>query len=741
MNITDINKTHKNIMRLLINKKIADALFLIKQFVENLQSEEFNTLIENSEYTYNLVLKYSIKGVQDPQRPHIVNQLIKTLLELNDRIKEVFLEKNAFMISSLKKTTALYSKSIVLKINEIQKEGFSEKEFSELFEGLHIESATNDMPNHSKLINDYFNYVWLTDAFTEEDIQILRTFFNTSTHQWHFKAIIESALSLNAIRYFSPSKILLLAELSKSKMPQIAERAFVGLMLSLYVHEERLAFYPEIEAALSMLSEGNPQINFFTDFFTIQMIKASDTEKFTKKFRDEIMPDIIKYAPDIKDKLDLDNILPEDMEEGKNPDWQKILGDNQDLLSKLEELSKLQMEGTDVFMSTFAMLKHFNFFRQMSNWFLPFYKENETVMQLLNNESDDFKEIFLASLEKSGHMCNSDKYSFCLNVKELPDAQKNMMLNMFKQELESINELNDSDELLNKSLVSKKNITHYIQDIYRFYKLFPQKHEFKDVFSLKLDFYNKTFFRKYFSNTDLLVKIADFYFDNNHFEQAAEIYTLLINENLNTQVVFEKAGFAYQQNKNFEKAIDCYKKAELFETTVWLSLKMAYCFTKLNMYKEALYFYTEAENLEPENLKIQLNIANTYLSMGDFTTALNHYYKLELLAASNIKVLRPISWCLFVLGRFDEAKKYFEQLIASQQANNNDYMNYAHLLWCLQKSEEAASFYLKSINKKDFPFSNFIKSFEEDKKYLIKHGIEQEDILLMLDYLKINRAN
>ena len=466
-----------------------------------------------------------------------------------------------------------------------------------------------------------------------------------------------------------------------------------------------------------------------------------DTEKFTKKFREEIMPDIIKHAPDIQDKLDLNNILPGDAEEDKNPDWSKVLGDDHDLMEKLEELSKLQMEGTDVFMSTFAMLKHFSFFRQMSNWFVPFYKENPVVWQALSDEDMDFRETFLESLEKSGHMCNSDKYSFCLNVKDMPGAQKKMMLQMFKQELESINEVNDDDDILNQSLFSKRIITNYIQDIYRFFKLYSGKNEFDDVFALKLDFHNKLFFKKYFSSNDILIKTTDFYFDNSHFSEASEIFKLLIENGLQTRIIFEKAGYASQQTGKYIEAIDLYKKAELFESTTWINLKIAFCYTKLNQHENALNYLLEAMKLEPENLKIQLSIANAYLNMGDVETALNHYYKLELLATSNIKVLRPISWCLFTLGRFKEAETYFEQLLNSNQGNKYDLMNYAHLLWCTGRSESAAEYYLRSIRQKDNSLEAFIRSFKEDKKHLINHGIKKEEMMFMIDYLKLTLQN
>lgn len=737
MNTKDIKKKHTQIASLLYKQQIAEALDELKIHMQLASTDEFNVLCANIEQTYQLVLKYAIKGVADPQRPFIIKQLVKSLLELNDRLREELLSKEPSETGSLKKLMRVRSGFVLLKMKEMQDEGLMGKQISELFEGTNVETSDTTENNYTALLGEFFNYVWLTDIFTDDDSTRISQFISSEVHEWQNKALIVSALTLNAIRFFNPPKIHLLIALTKNAPVQIAERAFTGLMLALFVHDKRIMYYPDIEASLSLLHEEAPHTENFTAFFLIQMIKAADTEKFTRKFRDEIMPDIMKHAPGLRDKLDLDNILPENFDEDKNPDWEKILGTNKDLLNRLEELSKLQMEGTDVFMSTFAMLKEFPFFRYMPNWFLPFYSSNSTVQQTLINEGSDFRDVFLTSLEKSGHMCNSDKYSFCLNIKSLPESQKTMMLQMFKQELESINELNDADDLLNHHLISKRIITHYIQDIYRFFKLYPNKGEYTDVFALKQDFHKRYFFRTYFAKQELLVIAASYYFDAGQYEQAADIYDMLAADGLNTQVVFEKAGFAYQQRGLYQKALDSYRKAELFAASGWVSRQMALCYTRLGELDEALKCYHEAANAEPENLKIQLSIANTYLSKGDTETALNHYYRLELQENANVRLMRPISWCLFVLGRFAEAEDYFIRIFDSRQANHNDSMNYAHLFWCTGRTEEAARYYLQSLKHKDSSPELFFKSLAEDTKHLHRHGISEEDLALMKDYIKI----
>ena len=71
----------------------------------------------------------------------------------------------------------------------------------------------------------------------------------------------------------------------------------------------------------------------------------------------------------------------------------------------------MQMDGTDIFMGTFSMLKKFDFFNVLKNWFLPFYASNKELQEELSKEPAEFdKGTFTESLEAAPFICNSDKY-------------------------------------------------------------------------------------------------------------------------------------------------------------------------------------------------------------------------------------------------------------------------------------------------------------------------------------------
>ncbi|MBM3437011.1 MAG: hypothetical protein FJY07_12435, partial [Bacteroidetes bacterium] len=492
----------------------------------------------------------------------------------------------------------------------------------------------------------------------------------------------------------------------------------------------------------SLLEKVNPfgsddEIGKNVELIAIQLLKSKDTERITKKFEDEILPEMVKFQPILKDKLDLDNILSNDYTDDKNPDWERVFKDAPDLLDKLQEISKMQMEGADIFMSAFSRLKNFDFFNEIVNWFKPFHADNYVINDILVKEGQQLDvPVFLAGLSKAFFMCNSDKYSFCLNIQYMPDLQKGMMLEMFNAEIENIREIQQEDEMLDKSLIVKSINLQYIQDLYRFFKLHPLKSELPDIFNMRLDFYRCSFFGKLVTDQSTLQNIGEFFFDRNYFEQALEVYLILNQNGDNSPEVFEKIAFCYQKMKNYSEALNFYKKAELFDVNrLWNLKKIAYCNRQLKNHDESLKYYLEAEKAAPDDLYIQTYIGHSYLDLRLYEKALEYYYKVEFLADQNKKVLRPIAWCNFVLGKFDTARSYYERLMVSE-ANKHDFMNLGHLEWCSGNKNAALKNYKISLSRDDNNMKSFMAAFEEDKKYLQGFGIEQSEINLMIDYLK-----
>jgi len=449
--------------------------------------------------------------------------------------------------------------------------------------------------------------------------------------------------------------------------------------------------------------------------------------------KEEIFPEMMKISPLLQDKINMNDVTSmEDFEE-KNPEWNELL-EKSGIGDKLKELSDLQIEGADVFMGTFSTLKHFPFFYNISNWFLPFDPKNSAVQGIFNPKEKTFLYILL----NSGYLCNSDKYSFLLSIPQMPTDQKELMGKMFLIDIESLREVEESDKLIdtNKQVLAISN--QYIQDLYRFHKLNPRKSSFIDPFSWSFDFYNKWFVNKLFPEDDFLNRLGEYLFEKDRYKEASEVFDILANrtDNNPSMQLIQKQGYCQQQLKNYEEALHLYLKADIFKhDQIWNLKKIALCYRYLKNPEKAIKYFKETEKIDPENLHTQVSIGHCLLEMKNYAEALKYYFKVEYLDPKNKKVWRPITWCSLALGKLEQAEKYAMKSINDLPAQS-DYLNMGHIKWCYGNRKEALEWYNKCVKFEGNTIKDFIESFENDKQILLNHNVDVSDIPIMMDQLK-----
>ncbi|OFX19467.1 MAG: hypothetical protein A2041_12010 [Bacteroidetes bacterium GWA2_31_9b] len=737
MNHNEIQAKYNEICDLIINKEISESIQQLKLFANQTKKEYHQIQIESLKETYSNILKHSFSNIIDPKRDNIYNHLQRTLLELADTINECLLTDNSGLTIykmkwSLDKKREQHSDEAISLIHSLT----FDSELDEILKGskINISGSSDKTISRQQALRDLFNYLWLTDKYLETESKILETICHSEKIPWHDKSLIVSAITMSLLRVFDKNKFNSLLNFYYYNEEHVYQRALIGLLLGFYKYDKRIQFYPELIKEIEKIAKTS-DIDKLTESIIIQIFKSKDTEKLTKKWEEEILPEMMKMQPKIEKSLDLENIIDEKFLEDKNPDWEKVFEDSPGLLDKLQDFSKMQIEGADVFMSAFSRLKHFPFYNEISNWFVPFYKENESLTQLIN-EKETKLQPFIEQLEKSHYMCNSDKYSFCLNLQYIPESHKTMMMDMFNEEMKNIEEISNDENLLNSFAVTKNIFTQYLQDLYRFFKLNQYKNEFSDIFDWKFDIQNTFFFKKLIHNTKITRNIAEFFLENKHFNQAAELFVNLEKIEDPDIELYEKIGYCYQQEGNYKLALDYYKKAELYDSKkVWISKKIALCYRYMNNPEKALEYYLDAEKFEPENLYILAYIGHTLVRLKRYDEALKYYYKVEYLSPSNDKIQRPIAWISFILGKFETANTYYTKII-DYNKNEFDLIHLGHVQWCMNEQKKAIHSYQEALRLSNNDFVSFYKAFNDDIHYLLKYGVNPIDINLMKDYLK-----
>jgi tetratricopeptide (TPR) repeat protein len=738
MDVTKVIQQHKALCNLVSEKRVKQSLDILVDMITGSTSGDLRDEYESIVMTYRNMLTYTIEGINDPERHKIYIKLIQSILGLADRVRQDILSHYSgwhtyWVKQQAEKEMKISGKTIVENVDDLMFK-------SELDEWLKLSNEINPDPEseiskkHKRLIKNIFNHLWLTDYYGEAENSLINIILKSDKFRWYEASIFTSALTLSSLRTFQSEKLQYLIKIYEAGQEQIMERALSGLILNLHYYNDRILLYPEIIERIRKMSKDS-MFREQCRIIVLQTIRSRETELLSRKLHDEILPQVAKLKPRIEEKLDLDNILSSDKIEEKNPDWSEMFNDSEEIFKTMEELTKLQMEGADVYMSAFANMKHFDFFKDFQNWFVPFYPDHETVDEIYRDEvlGPGTNELAEA-LYKTPFICNSDKYSLLLNLKYLPSAQKSMMLKVFRMELEGLQQLSDDESVTDPYKSFRTNVTQYLQDIYRFFKLSPYKKEFEDLFIGKLDIYNSEFFKMTCNAAEAESGLADYFFNKNFYDDALHLYLKQVIEKPSDVQLYEKIGYCFQESANFEEALKYYRRAELIDRKAWTIKKIGLCLRKLGKNEEALEYYLQACDMEPDNIYTVIMTAHCYLDLKDYEQALKYYFRVEYNEPANLKILRPIAFCYFALGRFDESEKYYDRL-SEGRLNAHDLINRGHLALCKGNKRDAIDFYKQSIISGELSKEQFMEIFTEDRDLLLSLGINHDDLPILLDYL------
>ncbi len=739
MTTKEIHDKYNRINRLVASQRLKKALEDLTDLITMTRLGEFTSTLENLNTTYENMLKYTLEGVDDPERMNIYNHLRRSIIALNTQIRGKILENNpALQTSVLKRDFTMRQRLSGNEFINDLRDLYFHNDIGTLLKGDY--GLTSPLPGeyraHHETIRNIFNLFWLSDSYGAAENELVSLTLDHTKFSWHERALFVSAITLSLFRYFDPEKFVILHRYFLDQEQEVAERSLTGLVLAFYLYDDIIPLFPQLEEILAGLSEQK-MIRNDLEAITLQILRSKETEQITKKLKEEIIPEITKMGPNLQEKLKLDDLIPKDFLEDKNPDWSKVFKGSENLYEKMEEFSKMQMEGADVFMSAFAHLKNFPFFEEIMNWFVPFFPDNPVIDEALGGEEPGFdKNTLTEGLYKTPFICNSDKYSFCLNLRIMPAAQKSLLVNLFNAELEGMKEMSEEDNILQPGNRSRVIYTQYIQDLYRFFKIHPFRQEFDDLFARPLDLYNSRFFGKLVQGTELKERIGAWFFEHDRYEETLDIFRQLQKEmQPPSYELLEKMGYAAQKLRRFDEALSWYKQAELYDANrKWLIKKIAYCHRALKQPEEALKYYRQAEKNEPDNMYIQASIGHCYLDMEQFDEALKYYFKVEYHQPDNIRIWRPIAWCYFVTGKLEESKKYYDKILEKEPLHH-DLLNAGHVAWSLGNRREAIRLYQQAYKNRGGNFREFLRIFEADKPWLLKNGIDADEIPLVLDYL------
>ena len=727
MDKAEISKLRNKIFEHLDNRQLALALKHLRTMVDGTTQWDMKEAFNRLDTSYGYLLQYLSQGVSDPQRDTILSQIFAEAYELTDKTVIALAAEQSTHLFYLRHQE--YSgRSLEAMLTDYKAEHSKSALINP--DDINTTVSINILKRCEAIESDIFNKVWSSFPIENADIGVLASALRDNELPSHLKSLILSALMLGLTKFFDAPKLKLLIDsytFIDDDEPKL--RALINAVIILYLYRNRINYYSDL---LSSLDEIQKLPSFTSDMQLIftRLIHSRNTDNISRKMREGIMPELQKMSPDLFNKIkgkSPGTINIDEIEE--NPQWQEWL-DKSGITKKLEEFNEIQLEGGDVFISTFSKLKSYPFFNTLSNWFLPYHDNCSAVTTAFGGKKHPLTALF----KVMPILCDSDKYSMLLSIASAPESQRNMMFSQFEAQREQFQDLQSEEA---QSVIKMRDIivNRYIQDLYRFFKLYSRRREFKSIFDTSINLTEVDCLKEYLSDTPTLSVIAEFYFKNGFYNDAITFYRRMVANHDANPHVYQKIAYAYQSLGKYREALKNYSRYELVDSSdAWNTRQMAQCYRSLREIDKAIECYNRALEMSPQSVNLCLNLGHCYLDKGDYDNALHQYYKADFMPKAKHRAWRPIAWCSFLTGKHEQAVNYYEKIINDDTPTSQDYLNYGHLLQSMGRIAEAIEKYRKSLAMENNDEEAFAQLYVADAKYMVnKLGVAPGDYALLLD--------
>ena len=727
--ITDIQR---KVTALLVEKRLKQAIDTLAEGIEDLQDWELRTRFTEMQTAYKYMLDYMRQGMPDPDRERLHAELIGRCHILNDQIAVTRLSEHSTKVycqmrrkyKNLTGLAGLYEK---LKENA---ENFAITESLPAGECKSVRAQLSQ--EHEKLLSGLFATIWSSIAWSKGDAGIINNIINDDAISINDRATAVSAITLSTLKCFEPIKIETLCNIAINSYSTLAVRAITGIIIALFQYEQRIAHYPALTAALNNLRD-NSTVMRHIQTIQIQLLRCRETQKIDRKMREEIIPAMMKNSQKLNGKLSIDILKEIENDEDKNPEWSKWI-ENDGIKSKIEEMTKWQIEGADVYMSTFSQLKNYPFFSEMCNWFRPFDINAPGISDILPSNTNGGATL-ISAICKSPVFCNSDKYSFCFTVQRVPADQRDMLMGQLGgEEGEAMADI-DTHAMADKERIAEIESNQYIQDLYRFFKLSNFKGEFKDPFTMQLNLLESNALAPLISDNNAVLRTFRYLVEKEYYAEAYDAGRLFEKSGECDAQFFQEMGYCLQKECHYKEAIDYYTRADIVKPdTLWTLRHIAQCYRMQGEFDNALAYYQMAEELAPENISLLLQTGESFATMKQYDEAFARFYKVEFLKPGSLRATRAIAWCSFITGKDEQARTYYKRLHSMPTASYEDYLNAGHVEWVNHNNAQAIEYYEKAKEL----CSNADKIAEQilnDSETLTARGVSENEILLLRDLI------
>lgn len=733
MKVNEINDFRTRIAGLLADGHLHEAFAALRSFSEGGMTWEITSAIDRLEANYASMLRYMVSGVDDPQRPLLYADIVAEARQISDILaRRAMMGPGTSLYYGTARTLAAGPGAVATDIAAL------EAETRRLASDIASIADPRRTVNAEALATALFGRLWVTHPLSPADTAAVAKAVTSQSIPYPYRAMAVGALSLGAMEFFDPARLALLLEIftaTADSEPAIAVRASTGFFLAMFRYRRR-PMPRRLGAALAAAKES-PRWNDYLRHAAIELMRSRDTERISRRLSDDILPTLGKLAPEMRRKLSEGTPLDiESLAEGANPDWEDLL--NRDGLGdKLREMSEIQAEGGDIYMSSFGPMKQFPFFHDVAAWFMPFTPEHSAVA------TADPEGAVSTAMERLPFLCDSDKYSVILALGAAPATARNAAVDAMSAQQKQMDEMLSEIERADDADTRLKNLTsNYVRDLYRFYNLFRRKGEFFNPFARGVDLTGVEALAEGFDDTDTLTLIAEFDIRHNFLEEAAALLTRIDRDADGPDAIrSQKIGYCLEKTGHYVEALSRYEEAEMLGGSGrWLLDRTARTLRRLGNPVRAAKTYQRILDDEPDDFDTIIALGNTYIEARRADRAEATFHRAVYLQPGNMSALRGRAWAQFMAGKFDASLASYAEIIAAG-ATAADYLNAGHTARALGNMREAVNYYRLSVDAGGGNTETLRHDLAQDNSWLVEAGVDTSQDALLVEAIMYSSEN
>ena len=574
-----------------------------------------------------------------------------------------------------------------------------------------------------------FDYLWTSGQWSDAMGDAIEEMLLSPTIDSRDQQLLVSAVTLALINTFDFVKFrTLLRVYRQSTDERVRQRALVGWVLGR--NYTLSSVFPEERKLVSELTE-DPQVQQELAELQIQMIYTVNAESDNRKIQSEIMPDLLQHNNFRITRNGIEELEEDPLEDILHPEA------DDERMEKVEEsfrkMVDMQKQGSDIYFGGFSQMKRFPFFHQISNWFTPFTMYHPEVVETMQRLKAN---RFLQQLLKTGPFCDSDKYSFVFAFSQVLERVPQSLREMLENGEATMGEVPE-EEIHTPTYIRRM----YLQDIYRFFRLFPHAGQFDHPFQTGDELGHVLFFASpLFKGTPMersFDKVASMLLRQKRYKD---------EDRLLKNYSEEQHGYTYwmvmattqshlspmNEQAKHEFVLACYEKALMQRPDSEKAQNgRARMLFALKQYDEAIKAYDQLIEANPSKVSYELNRAVCLTNVGQYDEAQQCLFRLYYDAPDDLNVLRVLAWTLTGVGKYEQALPMYERLTTEAESMADDFLNQGFCLWFAgEQLDTAVKCFRRYLTETGATADQVL---ENERELLEQKGITDPEVQMMLD--------